>query len=105
CRTAQPFDCLTEGQSQERFVIDVGDDVVRLYSSLGSWRIVDRCHDLEPAVLHRELEADAAELSECWRSKTPRRDQNSGSQLCKDIEPKPHGIFSNARPSDSSLDL
>ena len=41
----------------------MGDEVVGLQAGLGGGRVVDRRDDLDDAVLHRDLDAEAAELA------------------------------------------
>ncbi len=50
-------------QAQHRFAVDVGDEVAGLQPGLGGGRLVDRRHHLDEAVLHGDLDAEAAELA------------------------------------------
>ena len=62
-RAAHLLDRLVEGQALHRLVVEMGDDVVRHDAGLGGGRLVDRRHDLDQAVLHRDLDAEAAEFA------------------------------------------
>ena len=62
-RAAHLLDRLVEGQALHRLVVEMGDDVVGHDAGLGGGRVVDRRHDLDQAVLHRDLDAEAAELA------------------------------------------
>src|SRR5262249_10239166 len=57
------LDCLIEGESLHRLVIEMGDDVVGHDSGFGSWSFVDRRHDLDQAFLHCDFDTEAAELA------------------------------------------
>ena len=61
--TAHLVDGLIERQPLHRFVVKIGDDVVGQDPRLGRRRLVDRRDHLDQAVLHRDLDAETAELS------------------------------------------
>ena len=64
CRpAAHPLDRLGEGHAEHRLAVDVGDDVAGLDAGAEGRRIVDRRHHLDQAVLHRDLDAQTAELA------------------------------------------
>ena len=62
-RAAHLLDGLVEREALHRLVIEMGDDVARQDAGLGRRRIVDRRHHLDQAVLHRDFDAEAAELA------------------------------------------
>ena len=62
-RAAHLLDRLVEGEPLHRLVVEVRDDVVGHDAGLGRRRLVDRGHDLDQAVLHGDLDAEAAELA------------------------------------------
>ena len=62
-RAAQLIDGLVYGEPLHRFVIELGDDVIRHDAGFGGRSIVDRRDDLDQAVLHRDLDAETAELT------------------------------------------
>ena len=62
-RAAHLLDRLVEGQPLHRLVVEMGDDVVGHDPGLRRRGFVDRRHDLDQAVLHGDLDAEAAELA------------------------------------------
>ena len=62
-RSAHLVDRLIQRQTLHRLVVELGDDVVRHDAGLGRRRIVDRRNHLHQAVLHGDLDAEAAELA------------------------------------------
>jgi hypothetical protein len=46
-----------------RGIVDMGDDVVCSDAGLRGRRIVDRGDDLDETILHRDFDAEAAELA------------------------------------------
>src|SRR6516165_9021581 len=62
-RAAHLLDRLVEGEPLHRRVVEVRDNVVGHDAGLGRRRLVDRGHDLDQPVLHRDLDAEAAELA------------------------------------------
>ena len=60
---AHLLDRLLERQADDLLVVEVGDEVVGLQAGLGGGRVVDGGDDLDDAVLHRDLDAEAAELA------------------------------------------
>ena len=62
-RAAHLLDRLVEGQALHRLAVEMGDDVVGHDAGLGGGRVVDRRDDLDQAVFHRDLDAEAAELA------------------------------------------
>ena len=54
---------LLQRQPLDRVVVDLGDQVARQDAGLGRGRIVDRRDHLDEAVLHRDLDAEPAELA------------------------------------------
>ena len=62
-RAAHLLDRLVQGQALHRLVVEMGDDVVGHDAGLGRRRVVDRRDDLDQAVLHGDLDAEAAELA------------------------------------------
>ena len=62
-RAAHLLDRLVEGQALHLLAVELGDDVVRQDAGLGGGRVVDRRDDLDEAVFHRDLDAEAAELA------------------------------------------
>src|SRR6516225_7390148 len=62
-RAAHLLDRLVEGEPLHRRVVEVRDDVVGHDPGLGRRRLVDRGHDLDQAVLHGDLDAEAAKLA------------------------------------------
>jgi hypothetical protein len=50
-------------EALHRLVVEMGDDVVGHDAGLGGRRVVDRRHDLDQAVFHGDLDAEAAELA------------------------------------------
>ena len=57
------FDGLLQRQPLHRVVVDLGDQVARQDAGLRRRRIVDRRDHLDEAVLHRDLDAEPAELA------------------------------------------
>ena len=62
-RAAHLLDRLIERQALHLLVVELGDDVVGHDAGLGSRRLVDRRDHLHQAVLHRDLDAEPAELA------------------------------------------
>ena len=62
-RAAHLLDRLVEGEALHRLAVEMGDDVVRHDAGLGGGRLVDRRDHLDQAVLHGDLDAEAAELA------------------------------------------
>jgi hypothetical protein len=62
-RAAHLLDCLVEGQALHRLVVQMRDDVTGHDAGLVCRRIVDRRDDLDEALLHRDLDAEPAELA------------------------------------------
>ena len=62
-RAAHLFDRLVEGHALHGFVVEMRDHVIGADAGLGGGRIVDRHHDLDEPILHRDLDAEAAELA------------------------------------------
>src|SRR5262245_3943519 len=62
-RAAHLLDRLIEGEPLHRLVVEMRDDVVGHDAGLGRRRLVDRGDDLDQAVLHGDLDAEAAELA------------------------------------------
>src|SRR3954453_22714629 len=62
-RPAHFLDRLVEREPLHRLVVEVRDDVVGHDAGLGGRRLVDRGDDLDQAVLHGHLDAEAAELA------------------------------------------
>ena len=62
-RAAHLLDRLVEGQALHRLAVEMGDDVVGHDAGLGRRRLVDRRDDLDQAVFHGDLDAEAAELA------------------------------------------
>ena len=60
---AHLVDRLVEREALHRLVVDMADDVVRQDAGFGGGRLVDRRHDLDQAVFHRDFDAEAAELA------------------------------------------
>jgi hypothetical protein len=52
-----------ELQAANLFAIDLGDIVAGEHAGLGGRRVVDRRDDLDEFVFHRDLDAEAAELT------------------------------------------
>ena len=61
--TPHQIDRLTDGHAQYRLAINMRDEVVRLDSGLCGGRFVDRRDDFYETVLHRDLDAEAAEFT------------------------------------------
>src|SRR5262245_8176664 len=62
-RPAHLLDRLVEGEPVHRLVVEMRDDIVGQDAGLGRRGFVDRGHDLDQAVLHCDLNAEAAELA------------------------------------------
>ena len=62
-RPTHLFDGLVQGQTLHRFLVEMGDDVVRHDAGLGGRRLVDRRHHLHEAVFHRDFDAETAEFA------------------------------------------
>ena len=62
-RAAHLLDGLIEGQALHLLAVELGDDVVRHDAGLGGGRLVDRGHDLDEAVFHRDFDAEPAEFA------------------------------------------
>jgi hypothetical protein len=62
-RAAHLIDGLVYGETLHGVVIEMRDDVVCHHAGLGRRSIVDRRDDLDQAVLHRDLDAETAELA------------------------------------------
>ena len=62
-RTLHLVDGLLERQPLNLVVVDLGDQVAGQDAGLGRRRVVHRRHDLDQAVLHRDLDAEPAELA------------------------------------------
>ena len=62
-RPTHLLDGLAERQSHHRLAVDVGHEVAGLDPCLRGGRVVDRRDDLDQAVLHRDLDAESAELA------------------------------------------
>ena len=62
-RAAHLVHGLMEGQALHGLAVDLGDDVVGQNASPGGRRIVDRGDDLDEPLLHRDLDAEPAELA------------------------------------------
>ncbi|MGY4448808.1 hypothetical protein ACVWZR_003468 [Bradyrhizobium sp. i1.3.1] len=62
-RTAHLLDRLVQGQALHGFVVEIGDDVVGHDAGARSGGVVDRRDHLDQAVLHRDFDAEAAELT------------------------------------------
>ena len=62
-RAAHLVDGLVQVEALDRLVVDMGDDVVGEDAGAGGRRLVDRRDDLDEAVFHRDLDAEAAELA------------------------------------------
>src|SRR5215510_11728252 len=62
-RPAHLLDRLVEREPLHRLVVEMGDDVVGHDAGLGRRGFVDRGDDLDQAVLHGHLDAEAAELA------------------------------------------
>ena len=62
-RPAHLVDGVGERQAHDRLVVDLDDQIARLDAGLGRGRAVDGRDDLDHAVLHRDLDAEAAELA------------------------------------------
>src|SRR6185312_16180070 len=60
---AHLVDGLLQGHSLHRLAVQREDQVARLDAGLGGGRIVDRRHHLDDAVLHRDFDAEPAELA------------------------------------------
>jgi hypothetical protein len=54
---------LVDRHALNRLAVDLGDDVVGQDTSSSGGRVVDRGHDLDEALLHRDLDAKPAELA------------------------------------------
>ena len=54
---------LLQGQPLNRFIVDLGDEVARQDAGLRRGRVVHRRDHLDEAVLHRDLDAEPAELA------------------------------------------
>ena len=61
-RPAHLVDRLLQREALDGRVVDAGDEVARHESGAGGRRVVDRAHDLDEAVLHHDLEPEAAEF-------------------------------------------
>ena len=62
-RPAHLVDRVGQVEADHRLAVDVGDEVAGLDAGLGRRRVVDRRDHLDDAVLHRDLDAEAAELA------------------------------------------
>src|SRR5690606_27622073 len=62
-RAAHLFDSLLERQPDDLLIVEMRDQVVGLDACPLSRRAVDGCDHLDHAVLHRDLDAEAAELT------------------------------------------
>src|SRR5665213_3448815 len=62
-RTAHLLDRVVEAHARDRLAVDGDDEVAGLKAGLGCRRVVDRRHHLDEAVLHRHLDAEAAEFA------------------------------------------
>ena len=62
-RAAHLLDRLIKRQALHLLVVELGDDVVGHHAGLGGGRLVDRSDHLHQAVLHRNLDAEPAELA------------------------------------------
>ena len=60
---AHLVDGLVQGQALHRLAVELGDDVAGQHAGLGGRRIVDRRDHLDQPVLHRDLDAEPAELA------------------------------------------
>ena len=60
---AHVLDRVIEADALNRLAVDLDDEVAGLQPGFGGWRVVDRRHHLDEAVLHRDLDAEAAELA------------------------------------------
>jgi len=54
---------LVEREALHLLFVELGDDVVGHDAGLGGGRLVDRRHDLDQAVFHGDLDAEAAEFA------------------------------------------
>src|SRR5690606_8262432 len=57
------FDRLLERQAYDLLTVQMGDEVVCLNAGFVSGRTVDRSDDLNDAILHRDLDAEAPKLA------------------------------------------
>ena len=62
-RAAHLVDGLVQVEALDGLAVDLGDDVVGEDAGAGGGRLVDRGDDLDEAVFHRDLDAEAAELA------------------------------------------
>ena len=62
-RAAHLLDRLLQREPDDLLVVEVGDEVVGQQAGLGGGRVVDGRHHLDDAVLHGDLDAEAAELA------------------------------------------
>ncbi len=62
-RAAHLLDGLVESQALHRLVVEIGDDVIGHDAGAGGRRVVDRRDHLDQTVFHRDLDAEAAELT------------------------------------------
>ena len=62
-RAAHALDGLGQGEAQHRFVVEMGDQVAGLQTRAMRRRVVDRRDHLDEAVLHRDLDAEPADLA------------------------------------------
>ncbi len=60
---AHALDRVVEAHALDRFAVDLHDEVAGLEARVRGRRVVDRRHHLDDAVLHRDLDAEAAELA------------------------------------------
>ena len=60
---AHLLDRLLERQADDLLAVEMRDEVVGQQPGLGGGRVVDRRDDLDDAVLHGDLDAEAAELA------------------------------------------
>ncbi len=61
--TAHLVDGLVQGQALDVLAVDLGDDVIGHDAGARGGSLVDGGHDLDEAVFHRDLDAEAAELA------------------------------------------
>ena len=62
-RAAHALDRFRQGEAHDRFAVDMADEVARLQPGARRRGVVDRRYDLDQAVFHRDLDAEAAELA------------------------------------------
>ena len=62
-RPAHLLDRLLQGEAEDLLFIEMGDEVAAHDTGARGRRVLDRLHDLDDAVLHRDFDAETAEFA------------------------------------------